>query len=125
MIVVRFLRVRDLFPGRALMRPATDFLLDLRGLRLDAAPAAERVVRPLDLFHHRAIFVNIVDVLPVHVCDDRVMLEDISLPASPGEAFAEISVAIIDAAVEADILAPISLVPEVFSAGVIPITRRP
>src|SRR5271166_6293061 len=53
------------------------------------------------------------------------MPELAAFPASTGEAGAEVTVAIVDAAVEANLRAPIPFMPEVPAAGEAPVTRGP
>ena len=125
MVVMRFLRMRSLRRRRALMRRAACLHLDLRGLCLDSAFAVERVIRTLDNPDHRGVLVCIVDLVAVHVRDDRVMPEHSPFPTSAAEARAEVAVAVIDATVEADLRAPISFVPGVLAADEAPITGRP
>src|SRR5208283_2140221 len=95
------------------------------GLRLDSVLAIDRMVRTLVHLNDGAVHIGIMHDSMVHLRYGRVMHEDFPLPASASEARPGVAVAIIDAAVESDFRAPISLVPGILAAGVAPIPGCP
>src|ERR1700722_15518535 len=80
-----------------------------------------------------AIHITVVHFLVVHVAGDvkvyvgngAIIEEATVIPASSHKPHAEIAEAVIDSAVEADLRAPVTLVPEVGITTPAPITRSP
>src|ERR1700733_9171905 len=72
-----------------------------------------------------AVDIGVVNHGGVHVGDRAVIGEMAAFPASTEESHAHISEAVVDAAIEADVGAPVSGMPSVKSAGESPITGSP
>ena len=117
MAVMRFLCVRDLRRGRAYMRRAACFRFTTGRLRFDSALAIEGVIRTFDFTDRRAVLVSIMHPVAVHVRDDCIMPEHASFPTSSGEAGTRVTIAVIDAAVKADLRSPIPCVPPVTASA--------
>jgi hypothetical protein len=71
------------------------------------------------------VVVDVVDHRSIHVGDRAVVIENAVIPVSAIVAAAGISKAVIDATVKPDVRTPISTVPAVVTAFIIPIRRCP
>jgi len=69
--------------------------------------------------------VDIADNGDVHVVDGSVVPEVAALPVAAIVAVADVAEAVVDAAIEADVNAPVTVVPVVAVAVVAPVARRP
>ena len=95
-----------------------------RGTPVNAAGAA--VVA--DAIHRRIgnrRVVYVVHIGDVHVADRAVIEELSALPASALKAFAKITEAVTDSAVEADVQSPVAFIEGIAVAAPAPIPRRP
>src|SRR6266478_4671041 len=99
------------------------FLL-ARGTRADstiAAVEADAIIGPVD---HGGV-VNVVNGGDVHIVHGAVVVKPVALPASAVVAVAEVSVAVVDAAVETDLRAPVPVIEDISAAAVGPMARSP
>src|SRR5580658_7224788 len=98
------------------------------GLAHNAAGAVEAGVVHVDdgvALNHGAVDVDVGDVNAAEVGAGAVVGEDSAAPLTAKEADAAVAEAIIDAAVEADVWAPVASVPSIEAAGEAPVARRP
>src|SRR5215469_15388160 len=101
--------------GRHLLRCRT---------RLKSAVAA--VVADLAVIVHNDGFViDIVDIGDVDIIHRAVVSEDAAMPVAAFIAIARVAEAIVNAAVEADVRAPVSCMPHIEAAAPAPIAGRP
>jgi hypothetical protein len=77
---------------------------------------------PLD---NRPVNVSGVNDGPIHMDDRRVVCKGAAAPLAAGKADAAITVAVVHAAIVADVAAPIALMEAVMAVGPIPVVRRP
>src|SRR6185437_749851 len=99
----------------------------LRG-RLRGDAATTTVVADtvhVNIVDDRPVDVHVVDVGDVDVVDGAVVVEVAPAPFATGIAVAEVPVAVIDAAVEADARTPVTAVPAIVAIGPAPPARRP
>ena len=82
MAAVGLLCMRDLHRCGALVRGAARFRFGGCWFRRYSALTVERVIGTLDLPNHRAILVDIVHVVAIHVRDGSVMEEFAAVPMS-------------------------------------------
>src|SRR6202035_5262039 len=95
------------------------------GARRDAT-AATVEADPIDgdVVDHRAV-VHVGDVGRVDVGDRAVVVELVAAPAAALIALAAIAEAVVDAAVEADVRAPVAAAPHIDAALPAPVSGRP
>jgi hypothetical protein len=77
---------------------------------------------PLD---NRAVNVGGVDDAPIHMDDRGVIGKGAAAPLAAGKANASVAAAIVDAAVVADMAAPIAAMEAVVAVGPVPVVGRP
>ena len=77
---------------------------------------------PLD---NRAVFVGGVDDIPIHMDDCGVIRKGAAAPLAAGKANASVATAIVDAAVVADVTAPIAAMEPVLAVRPVPVVGRP
>jgi len=97
-----------------------------RGPRRDATGAA--VIADIvdsGAVDDRVVDVGVVNHGGVHIGDCGVVMEGAATPFASNKPYAAITEAIINSAIEADVRAPISSVPEVRASAPTPITRSP
>src|SRR4051812_39554890 len=87
-----------------------------------ARPPVESYASPLVDYHGAVINMNVRDP---DVIDAAVVIEIPAVPIAAFIAFTEITEAVIDAAVEANVRAPIAGVPKICAAVKPPVTRGP
>lgn len=76
-------------------------------------------------FDGSRLLIGVVDVADVHLGDGAVVVVVIASPVAAHEAVAEVAVAVGDAAVEADVGAPVAGMPPPKTSSPAPIARRP
>jgi len=95
--------------------------------RLDASGPA--VVAGAVVFHASVVddgvLIHVVDMNAAEVIDGAVVVEGVTTPVSTLVSESAVAEAIVDSAVEADIVAPISVVEAVAATGESPISRGP
>src|ERR1700722_11675192 len=69
--------------------------------------------------------VRVMDDRPVHVHDRSVVVEVVGLPVPAGEAGADVTESVVDAAVESDVRAPVTGVPDVGAFVPAPVSWSP
>jgi hypothetical protein len=74
---------------------------------------------------NRAVHVDVGDVYSVHVHDGGVIEERAAAPFAAAKALAAVSKAVVDSAVEADMRAPVTAVPNVEAVVPSPVSRSP
>jgi len=96
-------------------------------LRLNAARSVKTRVGVIDgrIVNDRLVHVNVGDTGAVHIHDRGVIEERATAPLAAAEPDATVTEAVIHAAVEADVFAPVSAVPSVKAAFKSPIARCP
>src|SRR4051812_15442922 len=95
----------------------------MRGSTVDSArPPVESYASPLVDYHGTVINMNVRDP---DVVDAAVVIEIPAVPIAAFIAFTEITEAVIDAAVESNVRAPIAGVPKICAAVPAPVTRGP
>jgi hypothetical protein len=72
-----------------------------------------------------SIVINVVNNRGIHIVNRAVVVEHIPVPISALITMAHITVAVIDAAIVADMRAPVSTVPAIATAAEGPVRRRP
>lgn len=72
-----------------------------------------------------AVVVSVADVVFVHAADGRVVVEIAAAPVAAFISIAAIAMAVIYAAIEADMRSPVAMAPAVMAARIAPVTRRP
>src|SRR5579863_2559353 len=77
-----------------------------------AAVIADVVVDDGSILDHSPIHIGVVDDRCVHVQHGRVVAEAAALPPAAAEAYSEVAEAIVDAAVETNLISPIALMEE-------------
>jgi len=87
--------------------------------------AVGRLCTVVDVVHDHVALVNIVNVVHVYVRDGAVVVEVIALPVASEETEADIAEAVVNAAVEADVWAPIAAVEHIVISVVAPVRRGP
>src|ERR1035438_9820607 len=92
------------------------------GPSFNAAGAVEGHVR---VIHHDGPIVDVRHVMHVHVHHRAVVEEGAASPLSASEAYAAVSEAVVDSAVEANVRPPIAPVPAIEATRKAPIARRP
>src|ERR1700758_543790 len=96
------------------------------GARSDAAGAVEaRVVHYGRVVDHGAVHVDVAHHGLVHVHDCGVVGKGASSPLAADEADAAVTEAVVNAAVESDVRAPVARVPNVKAAGEAPVAWGP
>src|SRR5580658_4645738 len=128
----RGIRARGMLVLRLLGR-WLNVLFVLRGyfsggrLSLDAARAAieGNVIIHDRRVDHRPIDVSRVNDGRVDVHHGRVIREDAAIPTSADESHTAVSKAVVNAAIEPDVRAPVSAVPQIRAAAPAPIPGRP
>ena len=95
-----------------------------RGPEVDAAASAVVAHAVVVVHDHRAV-VDVVDVDFVDAVDGAVIEEVVTVPVTAFIAMAAIAEAIVDAAIEADVRAPVSTMEQVPAAEEAPVRRRP
>ena len=109
---------------REMSLTSESFLL-ARGTRGDSTvPAVVAGAIYCGLVNHGGV-VNIVNVGNVYIVYRAVVEKSVAFPASALIAIAEVSVAVIDAAVETDLRAPVAVIENISAAAVSPIARGP
>jgi hypothetical protein len=112
------LHLLHLRPGGSDVTLAGETLLLSGGTRGDAAASVKAdAVVDHGVADDRSVDVGGVDDGLVYMDDGGVIGEDATAPLAAGEAVSIIAVAIIDAAVEADVRAPVAGMPAVDAAG--------
>src|SRR4029077_6189127 len=106
-----------------LVRLATKPLLLRRRPRFDTAWSVEAYIPRV--IHDNGPVVHVRHIGHVHVSDRAVVEEGATSPLSAVEANAAVSEAVVDAAVEAHMRAPITRVPAIEAARERPVARSP
>jgi hypothetical protein len=75
--------------------------------------------------YHRAVLIGVVDHRRIYMHHGSVVVEVVSLPAPAVEAFAVIPIPVIDAAIEANLWAPVAVVPRIAPVVPTPVAGRP
>ncbi len=95
------------------------------GAQIHAAPAAV-VTDAVEIGDvDDRVAVNVVDDRNVYVRDGPIVGEDIAVPIAAFKSAAHIAEAVVDAAIETDMLPPVTAMPTVVLAGEVPIRRSP
>ena len=120
----RQLAVLDLFGGRLHMRLVrVAFLFRCRPRRY-AAGAVVAHAGHVDVVHHRLV-INVGDVNAAEIVHGSVVRKHAAAPEAAFIAGARVAEAIVDAAIEADLRAPVAIVENVTAADEAPVTGRP
>jgi hypothetical protein len=93
----------------------------VRAARVGHAP----VIHDRIVTYDRLIHVCIVNYRRVHTDDSGVVREASASPFAAGEADAHVAEAVVDAAIVADVRAPVASVEEIVAAFKAPVRRRP
>ncbi|AOB39933.1 hypothetical protein BBB43_14720 [Bordetella parapertussis] len=96
------------------------------GAPLDAARSAVVAdAAPVDVLDDHPAFVDVGDARDVHIGDGAVVIEAVAVPVAAYVAEADVAIAVVDAAVKADVRTPIAAPPPVVAGIVGPVARRP
>jgi hypothetical protein len=72
-----------------------------------------------------AVVIDVVNERDIYVGDGAIVGKDVVVPIAAIVSTAHIAEAIVDAAVETDVVAPIAAMPAIFGTFIVPIRRRP
>ena len=89
------------------------------------ADAIGRLHAIVHIINDDVMLVDVVDDVDVHVGDGAIVVEVISLPIATEETEADVTVAIVNAAIEADMGTPVAAVEHIVAAVVSPVRRGP
>jgi hypothetical protein len=96
-----------------------------RGWARHQAAAASVVADPVVIDDCDIVNVDVPDDRRIHACDGAVVVEVVVIPIAALIARAKVAVAVIHAAIKAQVRSPVAVVPQVAVAVEAPIARRP
>jgi hypothetical protein len=94
-------------------------------LRIDTSAAVVTNVANRNIIIYHRFVIDICNHRRIHVVDGNIVIENSAVPVATLVAIAAVSIAVVNAAVEADVLAPIARVEDIDIAVPAPIWGSP